>query len=147
MRRLLIPCLTVLALLVSFGGDARADTLSGTYVFKSGVTLEIGDETGDGLRLDSVEFQVPQSREGRKMRVGGLVRVKVAVSNLGEKPRKVGVAVALIDAEGGLLGVASGGSALGSVRPDRQVTFTLVFDHVNRLSASAASFKVAMETK
>lgn len=147
MRRLLICSVAALAMIAASAVLSTAGTLSKTYVFKAGTVLEISADMGEGLRLDSVEFEVPRTPEGRDQRVAGLVKAKVAVSNLGEKPKKVGVALALLDAGGALVAVASGGSQLGSVKPGRQVTFTLVFDHVNRSAPEAASFMVALETR
>jgi hypothetical protein len=133
--------------LVLMASPARAERFAKTYQFKTGVTLEIAAALDNGLRVDSVRFRVPEAREGANPRLGGLSKATVAVSNVGDKARRVGIAVALLDGQGGLLGVASAGSKLLPIRPDRQVEFTLVFDHVNERAAEAVSFKIALETR
>lgn len=124
-----------------------ADRFAKSYQFKPGVTLEIAESLGDGVRVDSIRFRVPEPPEGTDQRLGGVPKATVAVSNVGASARRVGIAVALLDAGGGLVGVASAGSKLLPIKPNRQVEFTLAFDHVNDRAGEAASFKIALETR
>jgi hypothetical protein len=125
----------------------HAELLSKSYVFKAGVTLELGAETGDGLRVDSVKFKLPATVGERTSRVAGLATAHVAVSNTGTSSQKVGVALALFDDEGRLLGVASGGTSLVAIKPGRQKAYTLVFDNVNTLAHRATKFQLSLESK
>ena len=97
-------------------GERRlAELFSKAYAFKPNTTLEVGTEMPGGLRLDTVEFVVPADE-----RVEGSVfsgpKVKVGISNLGDKSVKIGVAIAVTDADGKLVGVASGGTKLFPMR-------------------------------
>jgi hypothetical protein len=127
--------------------DTWAGLLSKRYEFKSGVILEVGAQSEDGLRLDTVEFQVPTPIGGMVTRSGGLVTVDVAISNTAQEARRVGIAVALFDDAGRLLGVANGGNKLMSVKPGRQARFELSFDGVNAEAHRATVFHVSVEMK
>ena len=72
-RRLALPCVLALACSV-----AAAGMVSKQFKFKEGVTLEIGEATDDGLRLDSVQFALPTN--SFSPRASSSVRVSVAVS-------------------------------------------------------------------
>ncbi len=118
-----------------------------TYKFKPGVRLEIGAEVTAGLRLDHVRFYRSASL-GRRM-LGGDDRwhVEVRLTNTGQSPERFGIAFAVLDEEGQLLGVASGGSKLLPVKPGRHSYYTLTFEDVHRELDRAASFMVAVEPR
>jgi hypothetical protein len=145
MRRLTRVSILVLAL-SALAVSTEAALISRVFEFKSGVTLEVGSVTADGLRLDSIRFQLPSTGDG-SFRSGGLVTATVAVSNTTETSSKVGIAIALFDEGGKLVGVASGGSKLTSIKGDRQKTFTLVFDHVNGEAHRATTFQISLESR
>ena len=71
MRRLVLAPLLAAGFLACLPFSS-ADSLSKTYEFKEGITLELGTRTDDGLRLDNVRFQLPAVVEGRSSRTGGL---------------------------------------------------------------------------
>ena len=125
---------------------AQADTFSKKYRFVLDKTLEMGETLGDGMRLDSVQFVMP-STDGKILRIGGVPEAVVAISNMSQESVKVGIAVAVFDEEGRLLGVASGGSAMRGIRALRQVGYSLKFDWVNGEMTKAATFQVSVETK
>ena len=127
--------------------SAHAELLSKSYVFKSNVTLELGAETSDGLRVDSVQFKLPATVGESTSRVAGLTAAQVAISNIGESSKKVGVAIALFDDEGRLLGVASGGTSLAAIKGGRQKAYTLVFGNVNTQVHRATKFQLSLESK
>lgn len=143
-RRLLAAALLLGGAIIA---PAEAGLVSKQYAYKSGVILEIGVSTDDGVRLDNVRFQVPSKLSGQAARVGGLPAAEVAVSNGGPKGAKVGVSIALFDGEGRLVGTASGGSRLVSIKPGRQRSFTLVFDGVGEAADRATTFHIAVESK
>ena len=143
--RALTTAVWILILLATTLPVAAGDSLmSRTYKFKPDVVLDIGASQG-GLRLDSVRFVLPSDKT--LFRFGSGVRAEVNVSNLSSEPMKVGVAIALFDAEGRLLGVASGGSALLAIKSERQSTYTLSFKDVNDSAARATSFQISLEPK
>lgn len=145
-RRVLIPLAVAIALLAAIP-PARSAVFSKTYLFKPEVTLETAADVGDGLRLDAVKFHLPSSLRGGFFRTGNAVRAEVTLSNSGTESRRFGIAIALLDESGSLLGVASGGSKWLALKPDRQSTYTLVFDNVNGEAFRAQSFKIAVEPK
>ena len=140
------------ALLAAWAAVATAqapgvELLSKRYAFKAGVALEIAEVHPAGLRLDSVTFELPALQGDRVVRTSGLVTAQVAVSNTGTEPRRVGLAIALLDADGRLLGVAGGGSKLAPIKPERQKVFSLVFDGVNTEAHRATAFQISLEPK
>jgi hypothetical protein len=140
--------LAALALaLVAAVTPAGADTFSKKYRFVADKTLEIGEPVGSGMRLDSVQFLFPAASSSRFLRLGGVPEAVVAVSNMSQESVKIGVALAVYDEEGRLLGVASGGSAMRGIHAFRQVGYSLKFDFVNGEMAKAATFQVSVETK
>ena len=145
MTRSTIVRLLVIAALLAM--PARAELLSKQYEFKGNVVLEVGVENDEGLRLDSVTFSVPLAVDGKVRRTGGLVQAEVAISNTRAEALRAGVAIALFDEEGRLLGAANGGNKLGSIKPGRQKRFDLVFDGVNQEAHRAATFQITIETK
>ena|SRR6186997_603977 len=126
---------------------ARADTFSKKYRFVLDKTLEVGETVGEGMRLDSVQFVFPAASGEKILRIGGVPEAVVAISNLGQESVKIGIAVAVYDEEGRLLGVASGGSTMRGIRAYRQVGYSLKFDYVNGEMTKAATFQVSVETK
>ncbi len=146
MRRVL-AVLLVVGSIAAVAPVARGSLLSKTYNFKSDVTLEIGAATEEGLRIDSVRFLLPSTLGGRLFRTGGLVNVEVALSNTASTGQRVGIAVALFDEQGRLVGVASGGSRWVPIKPDRQKLFRLVFDDVNGEAYRAKTFQISVESK
>ena len=135
------------ALSLLLAAPASADTFSKKYRFVSDKTLEVGESVGSGMRLDSVQFMIPAPSGDSILRTGGVPEAVVAVSNMSQESVKVGIAVAVYDEEGRLIGVASGGSAMRGIRAYRQVGYSLKFDFVNGEMAKAATFQVSVETK
>lgn len=138
---LAVLCLSLLAL------PAQAELLSKRYQFKAGVVLEISTSNNRGLRLDTVTFEMPETVDGRLTVASGLLRAQVAVSNVAAESRKVGLAIALYDDEDRLLAVASGGSKLTSIKPDRSKTYSLVFEGVFAEALRATTFQISLEEK
>lgn len=146
MRLPVFPVLLTLSL-AAVAPSAQADTFSKKYRYVNDKTLEVGESVGSGMRLDSVQFVLPASSGESILRVGGVPEAVVAISNMSQESVKVGVAIAVYDEEGRLLGVASGGSAMRGIRAYRQVGYSLKFDYVNGEMAKAATFQVSVETK
>jgi hypothetical protein len=129
--------------LVGAGSDARAELFSKAYTFKPNTVLQVGAEVPGGLRLDSVEFVLP--KEGTPVGTFNGPKVKVSISNLGTAPAKVGVAIAVTDADGRLVAVASGGTKVFPLRTDRQIVYTLSIDNVRAELASGTVFRISIE--
>jgi hypothetical protein len=133
----------IAAALVTAAGPSAA-LLSKTFEFKTGTVLEVAAEIEEGLRLDTVRFDLPAEGRGSG-RAGGLPTAEVTVSNLSTVDQKVGIAIALFDAERRLVGVASGGTAVMPLRAGRQKSYTLAFQNVNGEAASASTFQISLE--
>lgn len=126
------------------GSPLHAEFLSKTFVFKAGVALEIAADLGDGLRLDTVRFFVPEEYD--RETYGAAPYAEVQVSNLGAKSRMFGVAIAILDESGKLLAAAHGGPKAFPLRTLRQGTYRVTFRKVNAAVASAARFSIALES-
>jgi hypothetical protein len=129
--------------LVFVASNARAELFSKAYAFKPDTTLQVGAEMPGGLRLDSVEFVLP--KEGAQGGTFDGPKVKVSISNLGTAAAKIGVAIAVTDADGRLVGVASGGTKLFPLRADRQIVYTLSIDSVRAELAKGTVFRISVE--
>lgn len=121
-----------------------AALFSKAFTFKPDVTLEVGEELFDGIRLDSVQFVIPKGDPSDGGTFSG-PKVKVSISNLGTASAKVGIAIAVTDAEGKLVGVASGGTKLFPLRTDRQIVYTLPVDGVRADLATGTVFRISVE--
>jgi hypothetical protein len=126
--------------------SARAAQFSKTYVFKAGTTLQVGTEIQPGLRLDSVEFLLPED-DGSPSGLFNGPRVKVAISNLGEASVRVGIALAVTDDDNRLVGAASGGTKMFPLRADRQMVYTLEFEGVNAELSKGTTFRISIEPR
>ncbi|GEM_PF-3125697 len=137
----------VLGLFLVSAAPVQAGSAFGAYMFKQGVALEIGATIEEGLTLDKVLFKDSGTGPASFFRSGKVMKVDVTISNLTQKGRMVGIAIALFDEKGNLVGVASGGNKLLPLRDARQRTYTLLIDHVTRLADTAATFKITVETR
>lgn len=131
--------------LILFAPALGADLFSKSYSFKAGTRLEIGMELPGGVRIDAVRFVLPDPGQGQDM--GSPAKAEIEISNLSTKSSKIGIAVALLDGEQRLVAAANGGTKMFALRTDRQMTYTISFDNVYGETASATSFKLAVETR
>lgn len=147
MRRSTVP-LALAALFLAGFLPASAESVSKTYEFEANTTLEIDLMLEGGLRIDWIRFEVPEADAGRFLRGGRQpVRARLAVSNLGDGATSVGVAIALLDGEGALVGAANGGTRLFPLRKERQIVYEIVFGGVTERSDRATMFKMTIEPR
>jgi hypothetical protein len=139
-RPLILACALALAL------TARADTFSKAYEFKPNTVLKVGADVGGGVRLDSVEF-VMSTDDGSPSGLFSGPKVKVTVSNLSDGSRKIGLAIAVADAENRLVAVASGGTKLFPLRAGRQIVYSLDIDGVMNELAHGTAFRISVEPR
>jgi hypothetical protein len=145
MRRWIVPIVTAAVIVAGTGRGTDAAVSSKTYEFKADVKLETGVDVGQGLKLDSILFKSASSI-GMKFFSSGILKVEVAVTNFGPEARRFGVAVALFDDDGRLLGVASHGTSF-PLKTGRQAVYTLDFQNVNSEVFKATKFKISVEPK
>ena len=131
---------------LAVAAGARAELFSKTYAFKANTKLQVGTEMPGGLRLDSVEFILPKDDPSQAATFSG-PKVKVSVSNLGKTSVTVAIAIAVMNADGHLVGVASGGTKLFPLRAERQMDYSLDFGGVTSELAQGATFHLAIEPK
>lgn len=126
---------------------ARADGfLSKSYEFRANTPLQVGVDLGDGVKFDSIEFVLPASSGDGPTPLFEQPKAKVTVSNLGEASMKIGIAIAVVDGEGSLVGAGSGGTKLVPLRAGRQMVYAIDFDDVRSRLGSGAAFRITFET-
>ena len=104
----------------------------------------------DGLKVSSIFFNRREVRPGFFNLFQGAefgTRAQVEVTNTGKYPKVPGFAVAVLDKDGKLLGVASGGTKLGTVKPGETETFDLNFTQVKERLPKGDRFILAIELR
>jgi hypothetical protein len=139
-RPLLLACALLLPL------AARAQTFSKAFEFKPNTVLQVGADVGNGVRLDSVEF-IMSKDDGSPSGLFSGPKVKVTVSNVSDGSRKIGVALAVVDAENRLVAVASGGTKLFPLRAGRQIVYNLDIDGVVNELSHGTAFRISVEPR
>lgn len=99
----------------------------------------------DGLKVNSIFFNRRAIKSGFLKGAEFGTRAQVEVTNTATKSRNPGFAVAVFDADGKLLGVASGGTKLGTVKPDSTETFDLNFHQVFERLPRGETFVLSIE--
>lgn len=99
----------------------------------------------DGLRVKSVFFNRRGIKSGLFKGAEFGTRAQLEVMNTAKRPRNPGFAVAVFDPEGNLVGVGSGGTKVGTVKPGETETFDLNFYQVMERLPRGATFHLAVE--
>ncbi len=104
----------------------------------------------DGLKVTSIFFNKRAVQSGflgilKDADFG--TRAQVEVTNTGKRPKVPGFAVAVLDKEGRLIGTASGGTKVGTIKPGETETFDLNFTQVKERLASGDRFLLAIELR
>lgn len=135
--------LAALSLALALGSTAAdgAGFVTKSYEFKANVRLEVGLDLDPTLRLDAIEFEVPEDTGA----FGSTPRAKVVVSNLGEAPRRIGIAIAVEDGEGRLVAAGSGGTKMFPLRGGRQMDYGVPFDDVQLKIAQGTAFRISFQ--
>ncbi|HEY3401333.1 MAG TPA: hypothetical protein VGK03_11950 [Geothrix sp.] len=104
----------------------------------------------DGLKVSSIFFNRRVVQPGFFNLLKGAefgTRAQVEVTNTGKYPKVPGFAVAVLDKDGKLLGVASGGTKVGTIKPGETETFDLNFTQVKERLAKGDRFLLAIELR
>lgn len=104
----------------------------------------------DGLKITSIFFNKRMVQPGFFDFLHGAefgTRAQVAVTNAGTYPKIPGFAVAVLDKDGRLVGVATGGTKFGTVKPGETETFDLNFTQVKERLATGDKFLLAIELR
>ena len=145
--RFAIGLALALVLAAAAGPPLEAGLFSERFDFQPGVRLAVGVATEAGLRLDYIVFKMPALEGDHRSATAGVATVQVAISNTADRGRRVGIAIALHDAEGRLVGAANGGSQLTSIKAGRQKIFILSFAGVNGEAHRATTFHISLEDR
>jgi hypothetical protein len=104
----------------------------------------------DGLKVTSIFFNKRVLQPGFFSFLNGAefgTRAKVEVTNTGKYSKVPGFAVAVVDKDGRLIGVASGGTKVGTIKPGETETFDLNFTQVKERLAFGEKFFFAIELR
>jgi hypothetical protein len=104
----------------------------------------------DGLKVSSIFFNKRTIQPGFFNILKGAefgTRAQIEVTNTGKVPKVPGFSVAVIDRDGRLLGVASGGTKFGTVEPGETETFDLNFAQVKERLPFGDRFLLAIELR
>jgi hypothetical protein len=104
----------------------------------------------DGLKVEQIFFNKRVVKPGFFNLLKGAefgTRAQVQVTNASRFPKIPGFAVAVLDKEGHLLGVASGGTKVGTIKPGETETFDLNFTQVNERLSKGDHFLLAIELR
>lgn len=104
----------------------------------------------DGLKVTRIFFNKRMVDPGFFSLLKGAefgTRAQVEVTNSGKYAKVPGFAVAVLDKDGKLLGVASGGTKVGTIKPGETETFDLNFTQVKERLAKGDRFLLAIELR
>ena len=104
----------------------------------------------DGLKVSSIFFNRREVKPGFFDLFKGAefgTRAQVSVTNTGKYPKVPGFAVAVLGKDGRLLGVASGGTKFGTLKPGETETFDLNFTQVKERLPFGDKFLLAIELR
>ncbi len=130
--------LALTLLLATF--SAGAATLSKKFKFEKNKAVGI-DLSAGGIRAESLIFEFPSS----VLRFQTANKARVTVVNPSTSNVRVGMAIALFDAEGDLVGAGTGGNKGGQVDAGETEEFSVFFYYVNEKIVSATTFQITLE--
>ena len=95
------------------------------------------------VRADAFRFEWPATL----MRVKTGYKAVIKVVNESSRQARIGVAVALYDADARLVGAGTAGTTLGTIDPGDAAQFSVEFGHVTERLEEAATFHIALEAR
>jgi hypothetical protein len=130
--------LTLLAAAQPLGANVN----SARYRFEGNRWLALDLAVAE-VRTEVIRFDWPSTVLGIKTRYKAVIKVVNGSTN----QASAGVAVAVFDGDGKLLGAGTSGTKVGTIDPGDTAEFTVDFDHVTERLESAAQFQVALQTR
>jgi hypothetical protein len=134
-----VPALLVLAATLV---PAGASSNSARYKFEGNKALSL-DLAVEDVRVDAIKFEWPATL----MRIKTGYKATVKVVNGSSRQAGIGIAVALYDQEGKLVGAGTGGTTLGTIDPGDSAQISVDFGHVTERVEQTATFQIALETR
>lgn len=146
-RIAVISALIVIVFVVTYQPFLAAELVSKKYQFKKDTWLELGASV-KSITLKSIKFNMPSSVKGKYLSISESAKAEVVVENKSDQNQQVGVAVALFDSAGNLVGVGSGGSKMFfKVKAGSASDFTISFSYVTEMIEDASSFQITLELR
>lgn len=124
------------------GGRDHGLTNSARYRFEGNKWLAL-DLAVEDVRAEAIRFEWPAT----VMRVKTAYKALIKVANGSSRQARVGVAVALYDADGKLVGAGTAGTTLGTIDPGDAAQFAVEFSHVSERLEETATFHIALEAR
>ena len=127
---------------VAAARPADAAVNSARYRFEGNRWLALDLSVGE-VRTEVIRFEWPSTVLGIKTHYKAVIKV----ANGSTRQVSAGVAVAVYDGEGKLLGAGTTGTKVGTIDPGDTAEFTVDFDHVTERLEYATQFQVALQTR
>ncbi|HXH27530.1 MAG TPA: FxLYD domain-containing protein [Candidatus Polarisedimenticolia bacterium] len=141
-RRLPSAVLVGLLALATAAAPLLAASSSARYRFEGNKWLSL-DLTVSDVAVKLIKFEWPATLMG--IRTGYKATLKVA--NGSARQTGVGLAVALYDQDGKLIGAGTGGTTLGTIDPGDSAEFSIEFKDVTERLEQTAQFDVALQVR
>ncbi len=123
------------------------DLVSKKYNFKSDTVLELGASVSD-IIIKSIKFKPPGAAKGKRFSLAGSFKADVEIENKSKTDVKVGLAIAIFDSKGNLVGVGSGGSKMFfNVKAGDDKEYTVPFHYVTENLEAASTFQITLEIR
>lgn len=124
--------------------DAPAGTTtnSARYRFEGNKWMTLDLSVGD-VRAEAIRFEWPATL----MKIKTSYKALAKITNGSSRQVRIGVAIALYDAENRLIGAGTSGTTLGTVDPGDTAQFAIEFGNVTARLEQAAQFHMALEVK
>jgi hypothetical protein len=119
-----------------------AATVSKKFVLEKNRPVSLDLAAGQ-VRAEQVLFEFPSS----VLRVETAGKARITVVNGSAAKVRVGLAVALFDPEGNLVGAGAGGNKGGQVAPGEKAEFSVFFYYVTEQILSATAFQITLEAR
>lgn len=140
-RRLLTGGIAIL-FAAAFFSPAGAATASKKFLLDKNKPMSLDLSAGQ-IRVEQAVFEFPSS----VMRLETADKVRITVVNESQAKVRVGLAVALFDEAGNLVGAGVGGNKGGQLAPGERAEFSVFFYYVNEQLSSASAFQITLETR
>jgi len=142
-----ISALVIAMLVFTCQHFLAAEFVSKKYQFKKDAWLELGASV-KSIVLKSIKFDMPSHVKGKYLSISESAKAEVIVENRSDQNQQVGIAIALFDSAGNLVGVGSGGSKMFfKVKAGSTNDFTISFSYVTEMIEDASSFQITLELR
>lgn len=142
-----ITAIVFIALFLASPIATAGDFVSKKYNYKPGTKLELGAAVNDVV-METIIFKLPGEAKGKRFSFAGNFKADVEIANKSKTDVKVGLAIALFDAQGSLVGVGSGGSKMFfDIKSGKKKEYTATFYYVTENIEEATTFQITLEIR